>query len=195
MPPVKSIGESPLRVGLIVPSSNTVMEPDFHRRLGYIALVSTTRIFLDDVTREAEIRMLEHDLPRAIDLIRTTEPDIVVFGCTSAGALGDLAHDQCIARQISQGTGTAAITVLASVLAAIHAIAPRRLAVFSPYLDDLTNAIASSLSEAGFPPVKSAGMGIRSNLDIGRVPPEEIARFVETELAGCSADCRFCAGI
>jgi maleate cis-trans isomerase len=33
-----------LRVGLIVPSSNTVMEPDFHRHLGPECIVSTTRI-------------------------------------------------------------------------------------------------------------------------------------------------------
>ena len=181
----------PLRVGLIVPSSNTVMEPDFHRHLGGIALVSTTRIFLEDVTRDAEIRMLEDHLPRAIDLIRTTEPDIVVFGCTSAGALVDLAHDHAIARQISKGTGTMAITVLGSVLAALREVAPQRLAVLTPYIDDLTSAIASSLSDAGFPPVRSAGMGIRSNLDIGRVSPQEITRFVESQLAGCSADCVF----
>jgi len=183
--------ESSVRVGLIVPSSNTVMEPDFHRRLGNIAIVSTTRIFLEDVTRDAETRMLEQDLPRAIDLIRTTAPDIVVFGCTSAGALGNSAHDQAIAGQIAAGTGAVAITVLASLLASIRAVAPRRLALFTPYVDDLTGAIASSLKEAGFPPVKAAGMGIRSNLEIGRVPPPEIIRFVESQLAGCAPDCLF----
>jgi maleate isomerase len=183
--------ESSVRVGLIVPSSNTVMEPDFHRRLGDIAIVSTTRIFLEDVTRDAETRMLEQDLPRAIDLIRTTAPDIVVFGCTSAGALGNSAHDQAIAGLIAAGTGAVPITVLASVLNAIRAVAPRRLALFTLYVDDLTGAIASSLKEAGFPPVKAAGMGIRSNLEIGRVPPPEIIRFVESQLAACAPDCLF----
>ena len=66
----------PMRVGLIVPSSNTVMEPDFHRHLGQIALVSTARIFLTDVTREAEMRMLEEDLPRAVEQLRTTGPEV-----------------------------------------------------------------------------------------------------------------------
>ena len=36
-----------MRIGLIVPSSNTVMEPDFHRQIGRTAIVSTTRIFPD----------------------------------------------------------------------------------------------------------------------------------------------------
>jgi len=80
--------DRPLRIGLIVPSSNTVMEPDFHRQIGRTAIVSTTRIFLEDVTREEELRMLDNDLPNAAELIRTTAPDVVIFGCTSAGALG-----------------------------------------------------------------------------------------------------------
>ena len=41
------------RVGLIVPSSYTVIEPDFHRAMGSSVVISTTRIFLEQVTREA----------------------------------------------------------------------------------------------------------------------------------------------
>src|ERR1700722_8838137 len=95
----------PLRIGLIVPSSNTVMEPDFHQHIGRASIVSTTRIFLEDVTRVAEIRMLEDELPKAVELIRTTAPDVVVFGCTSAGALGTLVHDDGIGEIIEKGVG------------------------------------------------------------------------------------------
>src|SRR6202040_2445397 len=70
-------------IGLIVPSSNTVMEEDFHRSFQRPSVVTTTRIFLEDVTREAEMRMLSEDLPRALRLIKTAAPRIVVFGCTS----------------------------------------------------------------------------------------------------------------
>ena len=34
-------------------------------------------------------------------------------------------------------------------------------------------------------------MGIRGNLDIGRVPPSEVIRFVESQVEGCSPDCVF----
>ena len=180
-----------LRVGLIVPSSNTVMEPDFHRHLGKAAVVSTTRIFLEDVTRDQELAMLENDLHRAIELIRTTAPDVVVFGCTSAGALGTSAHDEGIGERIRQGAEAPVVTVLGAVVSKVRALDPRRIAVFTPYTDDLTNKIASSLTEAGYPPIKAAGMGIRANLDIGRVPTSEIIRFVESQMEGCSPDCIF----
>ena len=181
----------PLRIGLIVPSSNTVMEPDFHRNLGQAAMVSTTRIFLESVTREAETRMLEDDLPKAAELIRTTAPDVVVFGCTSAGALGTLAHDGAIGETIAKITGARAITVLQAVLSQLGAIAPRKLAVFTPYIPDLTNGVASSLTEAGFPPLIASGMGIRANLEIGRVTPDQIIDFVESQIEGSAPDCIF----
>ena len=180
-----------MRIGLIVPSSNTVMEPDFHRHFPAPAIVSTTRILLETVTREAEQRMLEDELPKAIQLIRTTAPDVVVFGCTSAGALGTLAHDDRIAEMIEKATGARTVTVLRAVLTNLQRIGPRRVAVFTPYIDDLTASIASSLAEAGYPPLKTAGMGIQSNLEIGQVPPTEIIRFVESHLDSIAPDCLF----
>lgn len=181
----------PLRVGLIVPSSNTVMEPDFHRLIDVPAIVSTTRIHLEDVTREAETRMLEEDLPKAVKLIATTAPDITVFGCTSAGALGRLSHDDAISRLIEARTGAKAVTVLRAVLTLLGSVRPQKIALLTPYIDDLTNSIARSLAEFGFPPVKAAGMGIKANLEIGRVTPSEILQFAETQLSGIDADCLF----
>jgi maleate isomerase len=182
---------TPLRIGLIVPSSNTVMEPDFHRHLGHAGIVSTARIFLESVTREAEVRMLEQDLPNAAELIRTTAPDVVVFGCTSAGSLGSLAHDRAIGEKIGKLSGAKAVTVLQAVVSQLRSIGPRKLAVFTPYIEDLTSSIVSSVAEAGFPPIKAAGMGIQINLEIGRVTPEAIIAFVETQIAGCAPDCIF----
>ena len=181
----------PPHIGLIVPSSNTVMEPDFHRHLGSEGVISTSRIFLADVTRDAEMRMLEDELPKAVELIRTTGPDVVVFGCTSAGALGTLSHDEAIGKFIERAARVRAVTALRAVLTKLHTLGPRRVAVFTPYVEDLTNRIGSCLAEAGYPPVRTVGMGIRANREIGRVAPEEIVSFVDSRLEGCAPDCVF----
>jgi maleate isomerase len=180
----------PLRIGLIVPSSNTVMEPDFHRHFQPPDVVSTARILLESVTRDAEIDMLQ-DLPRAVQSIRTTAPSVVVFGCTSAGSLGGLAHDQGISQSIEQQTGAPAVTVLQAVMRQFSLIRPRTVAVFTPYDEDLTESVAECVAEAGYPPVKAAGMGIRENLEIGKVTPAEIVAFVQSHMAGITADCLF----
>ena len=180
-----------MRIGLIVPSSNTVMEPDFHRHVGQESIVSTARIFLEDVTREAELRMLKDELPGALKRIRTTAPDVVVFGCTSAGSLASLGHDDAIAELIEGETGARVVTALRAVVTQLRSIGPRKVAVFTPYIEDLTRSIAGCLAAAGYPPVKEAGMGIRANLDIGRVTPAEIISFVESQICGIRPDCVF----
>lgn len=179
------------KIGLIVPSSNTVMEPDFHRTLGAGCAISTARIYLEQVTRESEKSMIEDDLPSALRLIKTTDPHVVVFGCTSAGSLGGLESDAGIARRIEQLTGVRALTVVGSVVEQLRAIRPRRVAVFTPYEEDLTLSVAQCVVQAGYELAQTAGMGIRSNRDIGRVTPKEIVEFVETHIDGGDVDCIF----
>ncbi|MCH7991119.1 MAG: hypothetical protein IIC35_01710 [Gemmatimonadetes bacterium] len=55
-------GHAP-RVALIVPASNTVMETDFARAGDPALEVTVWRIQLDSITREAEERMLDEELP------------------------------------------------------------------------------------------------------------------------------------
>jgi len=186
----QEMSSAPLRIGLIVPSSNTVMEPDFHQHLAG-TLVSTTRILLEQVTREAELRMLEKDLPGAVQLLKTTAPDIVVFGCTSAGSLDGLTYDDGIRQMLEQRTGAKAVTVIQAVLTQLRRNAPRTVAVFTPYLEDLTSSVAGCVEQGGYVIAKAKGMRIRENLDIGRVAPAEIIRFVESQMEGTAADCVF----
>ncbi len=167
------------------------MEPDLHRSLPTNFIVSTTRIFLEHVTREAEVRMLAEDLPRAAHLIRTTAPDAVVFGCTSAGSLDGLAHDAKIGEQIGEITKARTVTVVQAVLAELQRISPASVAVFTPYVQDLTDSVARCVSDGGYPVVRAAGMGLGENLAIGRVTPEEIVSFVEARLSDTPADCVF----
>ena len=166
------------------------MEPDFHRHFQRAAIVSTTRILLRQVTREAELQMLE-ELPRAAGLIKTAAPDAVVFGCTSAGSLEGLAHDARIRQMIEQETGAKTFTVLQAVLLQLSTISPKNIAVCTPYREDLTGSVARCIAEGGYAIVKAVGMGLRENLDIGRVTPPEIVRFVESNLGGTTADCLF----
>jgi len=166
------------------------METDFHQHLGE-STVSTTRILLEQVTRDAEIRMLEEDLPRAAQLIRTTAPDVVVFGCTSAGSLEGLAYDEGIGKMLGQRTGAQAVTVIRAVLMQLQRNRPRKIAVFTPYQEDLTSSVTRCIEEGGYAVVKAKGMGIRENLEIAMVTPAEIIRFVESQMEGISADCLF----
>lgn len=180
-----------IHVALIVPASNTTMEPDFHRELGEGLTISTWRIVLESVTREAEERMLAEELPRCLAGIRPTHPDLVVFGCTSAGALDGLSHDAGISEEIGRTTGAPVITVVASMVEQLAAVGANRVAVLTPYQDELTRSVASCVAEAGCDVAAALGMGISDNRAIGAVHPEAIADFVGAHMDGVEADTVF----
>ncbi|MBO8142286.1 MAG: aspartate/glutamate racemase family protein [Firmicutes bacterium] len=180
------------RLGLIVPSSNTTMEPDFYRHLAEGGAVFTARMYLKDVTVEAEEEMLDVHFPRALRDIATVNPDVVVFGCTSAGALRGNAEDARIVARIQQEAGCPGISVIASVREALRRHG-RRVFLLTPYIEEVTQRVAASLAEDGFEVVAAFGMGIRTNADIGRVTPQAVLEFAREHAsrAAREADCLF----
>jgi maleate isomerase len=80
---------------------------------------------------------------------------------------------------------------LRAAMQQLEVIRPQKIAVLTPYIEDLTTSIARCISEGGYSIVKAAGMGITENLDIGRVTPTQIIEFVESQMDGIAADCVF----
>ena len=52
------------RVGLLVPSSNTVMEVDLYRNLPPPITLHPARMYLEETTPQGEERMISEELPR-----------------------------------------------------------------------------------------------------------------------------------
>ena len=186
------------RVGLIVPSTNTVMEPDLYRHLPKYATVHTARMLLEgSVTIAAEEQMLDVHLPECARQIATLRPDVVVFGCTSAGALRGPAYEQELADQLTQTTGAATVTIMGAVAAELRRIQPQSVAVLTPYSQEINDTIKASLETSGFPVSHIAGMDIQGAFNIAAVTPEQILAYVREQLAGVAADCLFvsCANL
>ncbi len=169
------------RVGLIVPSSNTVAEVDFYRTLPDTATLHTARMYLKEATPEAESAMLERHLPAALTDLATACPEIVVFACTSAGTLRGNAYEKQLIARIGARTGAETVSVAAAVRRAIASRQGRRIGVITPYVESLNRKIRASLEEDGLEVVAIQGMGIAENLEIGAVEPERIAEFA----SGC----------
>lgn len=174
------------RVGLLVPSSNTVMENDLHRSLPKERFtVHTARMHLEEATPEAERRMVaEFAVPAAAQL-KTLYPHLVVFGCTSAGAVGG---EEAICHRLGTIVGSPCLGVVASVTEALRRRALRRIAVITPYIDSLNRAVRASLEEAGFEVQAIHGMGITENFRLAEPQPGEIVAFAREKLTGVPAD-------
>lgn len=182
----------PFRVGLIIPSSNTVMEADLHRELLGVAAIHPARLFLEEATREAEEAMIG-DLPMATKTLRSLKPHLVVFGCTSAGSLYGLGFDSAIANRIEDEANCKALTVLSAVQQELKQRKAKKLAVITPYTDELSRTIKNSLEEMGYAVLSIHGMGLGRHFDIGMVPPQKLLQFCQQNLRKTKADTIFVA--
>jgi maleate isomerase len=175
----------------MIPSSNTMMEVDFQGGLPPHARLHTARMFMKDTTAAGENRMLDDfALPAARDLA-TANPHVVVFGCTSAGALRGNRFDAELCDQISEITGVPSVSTIQSVRIAIRTSGARRIAVITPYVDELNDKIKISIEADDIEVSRIAGMGITDNFAIAQVSAEEIVAFAESSVAGSTVDLIF----
>jgi maleate isomerase len=179
------------RIGLIVPSSNTVAEVDFYRRLPAGCTLHTARMYLEETTPDGESVMLDEHLPRATSDLATARPDVTVFGCTSAGALRGNAYEAQLIDDIQGQTGSATFSVAASVRWAIRTAGCRRVGVITPYIDSLNEKIAESLQDDGLEVAGIHGLGITENFAIAEVEPERIAQFAAECFTGSDIELLF----
>jgi maleate isomerase len=181
-----------IRVALLVPSSNTVMENDLHAALPRDRFtVHTDRMFLVETTREAETRMIEHYAQAAAKDVGTVNPNLLVFGCTSAGSLFGLEYDAKVCRELGELAGCQSIGVVSSAAEALELAQARKVAVITPYIDDLTKSVAKALANNTRQIVAAHGMGITVNVRLADPEPAEIVAFASEKLKGVHFDTLF----
>jgi maleate isomerase len=180
------------RIALIVPSSNTVMENDLHSALSRDQFtVHTDRMYLIETTREAEIAMLEKYAKPAAKDLGTLNPDLIVFGCTSAGALFGLDYDASFCKTLGELAGCPALGVVNAASQALAGASARKVAVITPYNEDLTAAVAKAIGGDGREIVAAYGMGITVNVELSDPEPSDIVAFAREKLRGKSFDTLF----
>lgn len=166
------------KIGLIVPSTNTINEPEFWRLAPRGVTVHTARAtLLGKATEESYFRMAEA-VKVAADDLATAEVDVVAYGCTSGSIVCSL---QDIVEDLHRRTGVPAVATAGSVVAALRALGARRVAVATPYVDFVNESERRFLQEYGFEVASLHGLRLGETQEerrgIGRVPPEHIYRM------------------
>ncbi|OGA51456.1 MAG: hypothetical protein A3F74_21605 [Betaproteobacteria bacterium RIFCSPLOWO2_12_FULL_62_58] len=169
------------RIGLLVPSSNTTVEPEFYRALPVNVTLHTARLFLTEITPEAIFKMVE-ELEAQSRLLASADVDVVMLGATAPSFLKGLGYDREVIARIEKAAGKPATTTSTALLRALRFLGAKRVVLGSAY-DDKVNAIARGFLEAnGFKVVAARGLGMVDNLAVGRLGPEsafDLARGVD----------------
>lgn len=140
----------PLKVGLMVPTNNTTMEPEL---LGWLPAGSTCHTL--KIPRGPGL-MTPETVPAykqtAIELsaqFRALGIDVLAYGCTAAGFILGPAGDREMATQLEHATQAPVITTAGAMMVALAAHGARRISLLTPYTDDVNQRLRAFLASGG----------------------------------------------
>ncbi len=173
------------RIGLLVPTGNTVMEPEFQRMKPEGLSVHANRIYLEKVTPEA-LKGMEGEAEAAASALVSCRLGVIAFGCTSGSFVGGKGYEAKLEAKISAATGLPAVTTSGAVLRALARLGVARVALATPYIDEVNAIEERWLEDNGIEVTASAGGDIVETADIQECEPDvayERARAVDNPRA------------
>ena len=177
---------SKARIGLIVPSSNTVCEPEMARLAPDGVAVYAARVLFEP-TIDGLKDMKNHVHRAGRELSSEGICGLIAFCCTVGSMIGGAGYDEELAQMIFRASSTKSVTTTGAVKAALSALKVRRVSMATPYTRE-TNEIEKSVMESmGYEVTDISGYHEHvepealKNEMIGRLQPEaayELAKAV-----------------
>lgn len=168
-------------LGMLTPSSNTVLEP----------ITSAILADLPDVTahfgrfRVTEISLTDTALGQftnqpiidAATLLAEARMDVIAWNGTSSGWLGFEA-DETLCREVEQATGIPATTSVLALNEIFRMTGVTRFGLVTPYLDEIQEKIIANYASLGLKCVSERHLRDRGNFSFSEVSETQIADMV-----------------
>ena len=176
---IRSEGKMMTRVGLLVPSVSTVVEPEFWSLLPATATVHAARMRNSTCGVEDSLRMLAH-AERAADELGSANIDVLAFACTASSFIKGVDGEQQLRRQIEAAACTPALTTSGAVVESLRMLGAEQIALYTPYPDELNHRETQFLAEHGFEIVSAHGLGIVDTVQIATVTSQMLLELIAT---------------
>ncbi|MGL4323388.1 MAG: maleate cis-trans isomerase family protein [Beijerinckiaceae bacterium] len=170
-----------LRIGMLTPSSNTVLEPVTYRIIAdapgisvHFSRFTVTEIALD----QAALHQFD-DAPilRAAELLAHAKVDVIAWNGTSASWLG-LGRDRDLVARIESATGIRAATCMLGFFELARAKNHSRIGLVTPYTRDVQERIMANYKTEGVDVVAEQHLDIRDNFTFGTVGETHIGDMI-----------------
>lgn len=168
-----------LKVGVVVPSTNTTVQPEtdalrlpgvtYH--VGRIPITErkiTTDTFLDHVAA------MRAGIEKASDEVMTAGVQALIQGVALECFWGGLAGSADLRKRLEDRAGVPVILGSEAVRAGLEAFGARRIAVLTPHMPKGDEEVRAWFAEAGFDVVRLTGLCCESPRAIAQVPEARI---------------------
>jgi len=163
------------RIGIVVPSVNTVMEPWAQKVVPQGVSIFAARMFIPPATTpEAFIEMDRNEGKAAIRQLSSVFPDAVAYGCTASSIVQGLAYDAHLRAEIEHDCKTPSTTAARAILTAAKALGVATVSNVSPYTREVDEAEHRYFAGAGLTVVGGACLGITDGFALAEPEPDTL---------------------
>ncbi len=165
-----------LRLGVLIPSVNTVVEPQLNAMLPEGVSLHFTRLKLTGSSDEELLAMVER-VEEAALLLADAEPQRILFHCTAVTtfAPGMVAGIQA---RITGATGLPADVTAEGIVAGLRSLGARRIVLVTPYIPPVNAREVAFLRHHGFDVLSEHGLDLPGGKAFATVEPAEWYRIV-----------------
>ena len=180
-----------VRLGMLTPSSNTVLEPATYALLdgvpGITAHFQRLRVLSISLEGGSTGQFDVAPMVAAAQMLADAKVHAICWNGTSGAWLG-LVADRAICAAITAATGIPATTATLALRDALHALGARRVGLVTPYLGSVQAAILATLRAEGFEPAAERHLEDPGNYSFADHAPDLVTRLVrEVAAEGCDA--------
>ena len=161
----------PASIGLIIPSSNRLTEPQFNSYAPTGIGVHVTRLRMTGRFRKP-LSELKRPLTEAAEAISDVKPGVIVFHCTANSMESGLAHERALVEIIEQASGCPTITTAQAITQAFDQSGIRKLVLVSPYVHSTNQLEVNYLTETGYKVLHEVGLGLETHAYASVTPQE-----------------------
>jgi maleate isomerase len=179
-----------IKFGVIVPSTNTVVEADYNRMAPHGVTFHTGRMYIEnpvmdsDASFEALLVQIRASIRVAIRDVMTCQPDSLIMGMSSETFWGGVEGNAQFIERVKVQSGLGISTGASACRTALERYGVRRIAVLSPYQPISDRQVTRYFEEAGFEVVRFKGLRCPTATSIADVPEDQLLPIVRDELNG-----------
>jgi len=167
------------KIGVLVPFTNTNLEPDMMRMCPPGCTMHFQRLGgydIDEIPGSDQMAGLgASDIDNDLRMIAGIRPQAILYGCTSATLTHGAAFDYDLAQKIKTKSGATSITAAGALVLAIRAIGVERIGFSSPYLGEINDQAVAFLGQHSIDTVKRADIGrALGNYGQGELTPDKV---------------------
>lgn len=163
--------KNPARIGLIIPSSNCLAEPQFHKYAPAGVDVQVTRLRMTGKWHKP-LNEAKDAIAEAAAALSDTHPGIIVFNCTANSMEDGMPGEARVREVVQEASGCLAITAGQAIAEALKRLGLRKLVLISPYIQKTNQHEIRFLGEAGFEVIHEHGLGLGGGAEYIKVTPQ-----------------------